>query len=128
MLTANVDVSESLANGIRGDVVHFVTNDKNEIDLILVKFDDPTVGKKAIRSSPYHSTFNQAVSLKKHEATFLAGGKRGSEVSRVQFPLTLAWASTIHKVEGLDSIVVDMEGGKRFTPVKLTWHSVELKN
>ena len=51
------------------DVVHFVTNEKNEVDLILVKFDDPTC-KKAIRSSPYRLNFNQAVPLKKHEATF----------------------------------------------------------
>ena len=118
MLTANVDVSDGLVNGARGEVVHIAKNASDEIHKILVSFDNPSVGKCAIRSSAYRSNYGNAVPLSKHEATFLAMGKRGSEVTRVQFPLTLAWATTIHKVQGLtlDEIVVDLEGGNRFNP------------
>ena len=84
---------------------------------ILVKFDNSTVGRKSIQTSHYRSTHPHAVPLAKYEVVFFAKGKRGSEITRLQFPLTLAWATTIHKVQGLtlDEIVVDMKGG-RFSP------------
>ena len=101
MLTANVDVSDGLVNGARGEVVHVVTNNTNDVTSILVKFDNSRVGLKSIQTSPYRARFANA----------------GSEIKRLQFPLTLAWATTIHKVQGLtlDEIVVDMKGG-RFSP------------
>ena len=111
MLTANVDVSDGLVNGARGEVVHIVTNNSNDVTSILVKFDN---GLKSIQTSPHRAN---AVPLNKYEVVFFAKGKRGSEIKRLQFPLTLAWATTIHKVQGLtlDEIVVDMKGG-RFSP------------
>ena len=117
MLTTNVDVSDGLVNGARGEVVHVVTNNDDEVTHVLVKFDNNTVGRKSIQTSQYRSRYPHAVPLAKYEVVFFAKGKRGSEITRLQFPLTLAWATTIHKVQGLtlDEIVVDMKGG-RFSP------------
>jgi len=117
MLTTNVDVSDGLVNGARGVVVHIDTSPEREATRVLVNFDNDKVGLKAIQSSPYCATFPHATPLSKYEVVFLAKGKRGSEITRLQFPLTLAWATTIHKVQGLtlDEIVVDMKGG-RFSP------------
>ena len=117
MLTANVDVSDGLVNGARGEVVDIITNTENNVTKVLVKFDNDQVGLKTIQSSPYRTTFPNAVPIGKHEVMFFAKQKRGSEITRVQFPLTLAWATTIHKVQGLtlDEIVVNMKGG-RFSP------------
>ena len=117
MLTTNVDVSDGLVNGARGEIVHVATtNNDSRFTHILVKFDNSEVGAKAKHASHYIN-YSDAVPLSRHETVFLARGKRGSEITRVQFPLTLAWATTIHKVQGLtlDEIVVDMKGG-RFSP------------
>ena len=116
MLTTNVDVSDGLVNGARGEVVHIVCTD-GKVTKILVKFDHPEVGLKAIQSSPHRSMFPQAVPIGKYEAILFAQGRRGSEVTCLQFPLTLSWATTILKVQGLtlDHILVDMKGG-RFSP------------
>ena len=117
MLTTNVDVSYGLVDGARGEVVDLVTNDTGKVTTVLVNFDSTEVGSKAKVSRPYRSRFGEAVPLAKHEVKFLAICKRCSEVTRLQFPLTQAWATTIHKVQGLtlDEIVIDIKDG-RFSP------------
>lgn len=91
----NVDVSDGLVNRARGEVVHFVTTADQAVSCILVAFDNDQVGLRSIQSTPHRSTFPCAVPLAKHKVMFRAGGKKGAEVTRVKFPLALAWATNI---------------------------------
>ena len=43
MLTTNIDVSDGLVNGARGEVVHIVTNNDQIVTNVLVKFDNRLV-------------------------------------------------------------------------------------
>ena len=99
-----------LVNGARGEVVNVVSDNDDALTHILVKFDHRNVANYEVSSD----NNLMAVPLKRHEAIVLAKGKHSSEISRLLFPLTLAWATTIHKVQGLtlDQIVVDMKGGR----------------
>ena len=108
MLTVN-DVSDGLVNGTRG-TVQAIIKTGSEVTLVLVKFDHSQVGAKAIAQSQCRSQYPEAVPISRHEAVFCIGKNKAAEVSRRQFPLVLAWATTIHKVQGLtmDQIVVDM--------------------
>ena len=85
MLTTNVDVSDGLVNGARSEVVHIVTSNDNKVTTVLVKFDNRRVGLKAIQTSPYRTTYSDAVPLAKYEVVFCAKGKRGSEITRLQY-------------------------------------------
>ena len=71
MLTANVDVSDGLVNGARGEVVHVVTNNNSEVTSVLVKFDNNRVGVKSVQTSPHHARFPHAMPLTKYEVFFL---------------------------------------------------------
>ena len=104
----NVDVSDGLVNGARG-TVQAIIKTGSEVTLVLVKFDHSQIGAKAIAQSHYRSQHPEAVPISRHEAVFCIGKNKAAEVSRRQFPLVLAWATTIpgHKVQG-DQIVVDM--------------------
>ena len=111
MLTVNVDVSDGLVNGARG-TVEGIIHTTNEVSIVLVKFDHSRVGLTAIAKSHYHDQYPGAVLISRHEAVFNIGKNKTAEISRRQFPLVLAWATTIHKVQGLTlhQIVVDMKG------------------
>ena len=128
MLTTNVDVSHGLVNGARGEVVCIAFNSDNKVTHVVVKFDNAAVGAKARHASNFLS-FSDAVPLIIHETIFLARGKRDSVITCLQFPLTLAWATTIHEVRGLalNEIVVDMKGG-RFSPGQANGAFSRVKN
>ena len=74
MLTTNVDVSDGLVNGARGEVVHIVTNSSNEVKTVLIKFDNSRVGSQAVQQSAYRNAYLDAVPISKHEVLFLAKG------------------------------------------------------
>ena len=107
MLVANLDVSDGLVNGARGQVVDFHFKD-GEIMTLLIKFDRDDVGRHA--AERHHTGSN--VPINRHEVKFSVGRHHGVEVTRRQFPVTLAWASTVHKVQGLtvDNIVISFRG------------------
>ena len=68
MLTTNVDVSDGLVNGARGEVVHIVTNDNmHDVTTVLVKFDCVKVGQKAHQASRFSGIYPNAVPVSKVE-------------------------------------------------------------
>ena len=106
-LTSYIDVADGLANGTRGIIKSIVTNDQGCVTTILVQFDDKKVGQKAKASNQYKSPYPDAVPIYRHGVPFQ---HKNITVFWSQFPLVLAWASTIHSVQGLtvDRIVVDL--------------------
>ena len=82
MLTPNADVSDGLVNGARGEVVHIVTNNSDDVTSVRGKLDNSRVGLKSIQTSPHQARFANAVPLNKYEVIFFAKGKRGSEIKR----------------------------------------------
>ena len=120
MLTTNVDVSDGLTNGSMGVVSKIICdNSTAKIKTVLVRFNDDSVGINARNASTYKAVDSQAVPIYKGQATFTINNRRSCNASRSQFPLTLAWAVTIHKCQGLTlpEVVVDMSPDKgKFSP------------
>ena len=111
MITTNIDVSDRLTNGAMGTVTNVVIEQATgNISVILVAFYSEHVGQEAMYTSVYNSINQNAVPIHQTQATFLVDKKASFQATRSQFPLTLAWAVTIHKYKGLtpSKIVIDM--------------------
>lgn len=122
LVTTNIDVADGITNGVFGTVQELITNtvrnkegqQSEEVQCVLVKFDSERVGVAAKLKSPFRSNYPEAVPIKKKQVNFPFKGVNTVYVTRKNFPLSLAWAVTIHKVQGMtmDEIVVDMTPGK----------------
>ena len=119
MLTTNIDVGNGLTNGAVGTVANIITDQiTGEMKTILVEFDNDNVGCEAKCRSLYTYINHNAVAIENVQVTFPVNrAKQSLQETRKHFPLTLAWAVTIHKCQGLTlpEIVVDM------TPTKGTF-------
>ena len=106
-LTSNIDVTDGLANGVRGFIQKIIMNEDDTVNMILVKFDNKGIGQKAKASNPYIRRYGDAIPIYRHGVSFQ---HRNITIFCSQFPLVLSWASTIHSIQGLtvDKIVVDL--------------------
>ena len=105
MLTTNINIQDRLINGQMGTAFKIDVNQNTETPTVLyIKFDDPNAGKNLINTcgNPF-ARDNKVVPIEPVLAKIkIRPGKASSpEIQRVQFPITLAWACTIHKVQGL---------------------------
>ncbi|CAC5377899.1 unnamed protein product [Mytilus coruscus] len=81
---------------------------------VLIKFDDKKVGKETTIQCRFDlSKYDTDVTpITPTETKFsLSKSKQNVHIVRTQFPLRLAWATTIHKIQGqsLDNIVVSFD-------------------
>ena len=86
-LTSNIDVTDGLANGVRGIIQKIITNEDGTVNTILVKFDNELIGQKAKASSPYNRTYGNAIPIYQHGVSFQ---HRNITIFWSQFPLVLS--------------------------------------
>ena len=119
MLTKNIAIAHQLISGQLSTICKIkFDNLTNDVSVVCVKFDDERAGKDTIRNSgDYYAKINQVVPIKAVSAGIKINPRKfnSAELVRTQFPIALAWACTVHKVQGftLDQIVISFELNKQ---------------
>ena len=105
MLTTNIDIADRLINGQMETVIKIeVDGNTKKTNIVYIKFDDSEAGKDAIaKHSNNFAHNNQAVPIVPvlTKIKVKPGKPSSPEIQRTQFPLKLAYAFTVHKVQGL---------------------------
>ena len=97
MLTVNIDLSDRLVNG-QLDTVDNIVFTESGISKIYLKLDDPLEGKQ-LMCSDFYSKTHQVIPINRVESHIsLTRNNNLHMISRIQFPLMLAYACTIHEV------------------------------
>ena len=114
MLTTNINIQDRLINGQMGTIVKIGVNVKNDPSVLYIKFDDVKAGEITINTSANcFAKKNHLVPIEPVLGKIKIKPSKPSspEVQRIQFPVTLSWACTVHKVQGLtlQNVVVSLD-------------------
>ncbi|XP_069105750.1 ATP-dependent DNA helicase PIF1-like [Argopecten irradians] len=115
MLVKNLDVADGLVNGATGIILDILHNEQSSPmpKALIVKFDNRNIGRLARQSSKISlQSYKDGVPILPVEVKQNAGRSDTSpEITRIQFPVVLCWACTIHKVQGqtLDNVVISFK-------------------
>ena len=110
VLTYNVDVSDGLANSATGTVTGFYPDPDLDADpvhykckYILVQFDHSKIGKsrRASMTNLCPLVTQGSTPINRVDVKVQYGRRRKFYTIRNQFPLSLAWAKTVHKEQGM---------------------------
>ena len=99
MITSNINLSDRLNNSQFGMVFYFGYVSFS-ITKVCLKFDDEKGGKNAMLKDLY-ALKHKVVPIQKVEANIKINKSSSETLKRTKFPLTLSWACTVHKVQGL---------------------------
>ena len=93
MLTSNIDVPDKLSNGEIGKVFHIKVDNNRKVTKIYITFDDENTDNFA--------SHNNYVPIERDETKIkiIITKPSSHEINRTQFPIMLAWASTVHKLQ-----------------------------
>ena len=120
MLIFNISVVDGLVNGSLGHVVGIEKKGEN-VEFIIIHFDDHGSGSRQRATYPGLTAKYRAQNgtpIKRYKLDYQLtskGGKKHAAKSWVeQFPIRLAWAITVHKIQG------------RHHPDQINWTSVRI--
>ena len=96
-ITYNIDTTDGIVNGSLGTIADFVKKGES-IHQILVLFDDITTGEKTRE----HANLDKVVPISLVSFQYSVGRSQHNTVNPkvIQFPIKLAWASTVHRFQG----------------------------
>ena len=99
MITSNIDLADRLGNSQFGVVFDFAYIDSS-ITKVYVKLDNQNAGKNAM-SKDLHASKYKVVLIQRTGANNIISKNSSETFKRTQFPLTLAWACIVHKIQRL---------------------------
>ena len=104
MLTYNVDVTDGLTNGARGELVGLMEDEKGSICKLIVKFEVEENGREKRQKCPGISKkYPGGTPIEKVNFSFSISKSHNSVIKTanvIQFPIKLAFACTAHKIQG----------------------------